>query len=303
VRSVTFIGYGEFADAVARGLSDSDIELRAYVRPRPDASAAEVRRNRMRSAGVHAAESLSAALTDTDVVIAAVPASAAVEVVEACAPHLQAGQLYVDPAASLPITKRTAAELVEAAGAVYVDVAVLGTVVTAGGRVPMLAAGEGAKRWSDEASAAGLNVTAMAGAAGDAALVKLLRSVFMKGRDALVLEMLLAARRHGVHDAVLASIGGAGEQVPFPSLAERVMCSLAVYAERRADELADAASLLRDVGVEPLMTRAGESRLRLLAESGLRAHFGGERPHDLAEVLSCLEALESERSGDVAAAD
>jgi len=118
----------------------------------------------------------------------------------------------------------------------------------------------------------------------------------MKGRDALVLEMLMAARRHGVHDAVLASIGGPAEQVPFPSLAERVMCSLAVYAERRADELADAASLLQEVGVNPLMTQAGESRLRLFAESGLRERFRGERPHDLSEVLSSLDALESARA-------
>lgn len=253
----------------------------------------------MSSAGVRPAESLSAALTDADVVIAAVPASSASDVVEACAPHLHSGQIYVDPSSSLPAAKRAAAELVAHAGAAYVDVAVLGTVVTAGAGVPMLAAGDGAARWSDEASALGLNVTAIAGAAGDAALVKLLRSVFMKGRDALVLEMLLAARRHGVDEAVVASIGGAGEQVPFPSLAERVMCSLAVYAERRADELADAAVLVRDVGIEPLMAQAGESRLRQLVESGLCARFGGERPHDLAEVLRALEALDKEHSADV----
>ncbi|HWE10215.1 MAG TPA: NAD(P)-binding domain-containing protein [Solirubrobacteraceae bacterium] len=301
MRSVSFIGYGEFAHALAGGLREAGVDLQAYVRPRGDVAAADVRRDRMRSAGVRPAESPGAAVTGADVVIAAVPASSAGSVAEACAPHLESGQLYVDPSSSLPIAKRHAAELVERAGAAYVDAAVLGTVVTAGAGVPMLAAGSGAARWSDEASAVGLNVTAIAGAAGDAALVKLLRSVYMKGRDALVLEMLLAARRHGVHEAVLASIGGAGEQVAFPSLAERVMCSLAVYAERRADELADAASLVRDVGVEPLMAEAGETRLRLLAESGVRSRFGGERPRDLAEVLSCLEALESERS-DVATA-
>jgi 3-hydroxyisobutyrate dehydrogenase-like beta-hydroxyacid dehydrogenase len=248
----------------------------------------------MRAADVRPAESLAVALANADVVIASVPAASAAEVVEACAPHLHSAQIYVDPSSSLPSAKRKAAELVEHSGADYVDVAVLGTVVTAGAGVPMLAAGTGAARWSDEASAVGLNVTAIAGTAGDAALVKLLRSVFMKGRDALVLEMLLAARRYGVDEAVLASIGGAGEQVPFPSLAERVMCSLAVYAERRADELADAAALVREVGVEPLMAQAGENRLRQLAESGLSARFGGERPRDLAEVLSSLEALEQE---------
>lgn len=296
MHNVSFIGYGELADALARGLTEAGIDVRAYVRPRTDGAAAAARSERMRDAGVQASDSIATAVKDADVVIAAVPAAAAIEVVEACAPHLRNGQLYVDPSSSPPTLKRSAAELVEATGSEYVDVAVVGTVVIGGAHVPMLAAGRGAPRWQKEASAVGLSVTAIDGPAGDAALVKLLRSVFMKGRDALVLEMLLAARRYGVHDAVLASIGGPGEDVPFPSLAERVMCSLAIYAERRADELADAASLLQEIGVDPLMTRAGECRLRLFAESGLRDRFGGERPHDLAEVLASLDALESARA-------
>jgi 3-hydroxyisobutyrate dehydrogenase-like beta-hydroxyacid dehydrogenase len=255
----------------------------------------------MRSAGVRSAGSPGEALEGADVVIAAVPASSAADVVTTCALHLAAGQIYADPSSALPSAKRAAAVIVEGAGAQYVDVAVLGTVVMSGAHVPMLAAGGGAAEWQRQAAAVGLNVTGIAGRAGDAALVKLLRSVYMKGRDALVFEMVLAARRHGVQDAVLSSIGGAGEQVPFPSLAERVVCSLAVYAGRRADELADAASLVREVGVEPLMARAGEDRLRRLARSGLSGHFAGERPHDLAEVMACIEALDAEGGVDTAA--
>ena len=296
MRSVSFIGYGELAEALGRGLTDASVEVRAYVRPRSNGAAARARRERMRAAGVKTCESVAAVLSDVDVVIAAVPAAAAIEVVDACANHLRPGQLYVDPTSSLPNVKRSAAERVELTGADYVDVAVVGTVVTAGARVPMLAAGGGAARWQGEAAAVGMNVTAIDGAAGDAALVKLLRSVFMKGRDALVLEMLLAARRYGVHEAVLASIGGPAEQVSFPNLAERVMCSLAVYAERRADELADTACLLEEVGVDPVMTLAGESRLRLFARMELRERFGGERPRDLTDVLSALDSLESARA-------
>jgi 3-hydroxyisobutyrate dehydrogenase-like beta-hydroxyacid dehydrogenase len=302
LRSVAFIGYGEFAHALAAGLSMAGLELRAYVRPRTDPAGARARADRMRSAGVREVGSIGDAVAGADVIIAAVPGSAGSDVAEACARHLRHGQLYVDPSSGLPAAKGRAAELVGRSGAEYVDVAVLGTVVTAGAQVPMLAAGPGAARWQDEGVAVGLQITAMDGAAGDAALIKLLRTVYMKGRDALVLELLLAARRHGVHQAVLESIGGAGEQVPFPKLAERVMCSLAVYAERRADELADAASLLRDVGVEPLMTEAGENRLRQLAQSGLAARFGGERPHDLTEVLDALEAMDAAALADAGTA-
>lgn len=295
MRSVAFIGYGEFAHALAGGLGARGIELRAYVRPRLDPSSALARSDRMRSAGVRTADSVSDALAGADVVIAAVPGSAGRDVAEECARYLTRGQLYVDPTSSLPDAKHGASEIVHRSSAEYVDVAVIGTVVTSGAQVPMLAAGAGAARWREEGCAAGLRITDVGGVAGDAALIKLLRTVFMKGRDALVLEMLLAAQRHGVLQAVLESIGGAGEQVTFPQLAERVMCSLAIYAERRADELADAASLLRDVGVEPLMAGAGENRLRQLAQLGLAQRFGGERPHDLQEVLDALESQDAER--------
>jgi len=52
----------------------------------------------------------------------------------------------------------------------------------------------------------------------------------MKGRDALILEMMLAARRYGLEDRVAESIKGPGETVPFTALAERVLCALAVHA-------------------------------------------------------------------------
>ena len=276
---------------MARRLSGTGIELYAYVRHRDDSAATDARHARIRSAGVHLCPTIAVAVGAAEVVIAAVPAAAASEVVEVCARYLGPGQLYVDPSSSLPEVKRDAADRVAQAGSEYADVAVLGTVVTVGARVPMLASGSGAQRWGEEASAAGLDVTVLDGPPGAAAIVKLLRSVFMKGRDALVVELVLAARRHGVLDAVLSSIGGAGEQVPFASLAERVMCSLAVYAERRADELADAAHLLREAGVDPVMTRAGEARLRRLADSGLRDRFGGERPRELSEVLDGLDEL------------
>jgi hypothetical protein len=48
--------------------------------------------------------------------------------------------------------------------------------------------------------------------------------------------------------------------------------------------------------VDPLMTLAGDSRLRLFAETGLRARFGGERPRDLTDVLSALDSLDSARA-------
>ena len=221
-----------------------------------------------------------------DCVIAAVPASAQLEVARAVAPALAAGSVYVDPS---PLAPEAKAEVERAvAGAAYVDAAILGTTAADGHRAPFLASGPGAARFRELVEPFGLVVTAIDAPAGAATRVKLLRSVYMKGRDALILEMLLAARRYGIEHEVVASIKGTGEQVPFPALAERVMTALAIFAERRAEELATSADVLREAGVDPLVAEAGAERLRRLGELGLRERFGGVRPEDAASVLDAI---------------
>jgi 3-hydroxyisobutyrate dehydrogenase-like beta-hydroxyacid dehydrogenase len=183
--------------------------------------------------------------------------------------------------------------LVEQVGALYVDAAVLGTVATSGFEVPIVASGPGAHGWRALVDPEGLVVEAIDAPAGHATLLKLLRSVYMKGRDALILEMMLAARRYGLEDRVAESIKGPGEMVPFAALAERVLCALAVHAERRADELFASSEVVRAAGVDPVITRAGSEVLRRLAGLELRDTFDRERPADAAQVLAAID----ERSG------
>jgi 3-hydroxyisobutyrate dehydrogenase-like beta-hydroxyacid dehydrogenase len=292
--SFGFIGFGALAEAFVAGLRHGGAtDIAAFTRAKADAFAAEAQAARLRAAGVHPCASIAEAVAGRDIIIAAVPAAAAGGVASDAAPHLASGALYVDPAPLAPPTKLQLADLIGASGARYADVGVLGTVAVDGHSVPMLAAGPGAAGWAEAATPFGFQISVLEGAPGDASLVKLLRSVYMKGRDALILEMIVAARRHGVEDAVLASIGGPAEQVPFPDLAARVLRSLAVYAERRSAELEAAAELLEGAGVRPLVTLAGAERLRWLAELGIRESFGGERPKDVDSVLVTIDALDA----------
>jgi 3-hydroxyisobutyrate dehydrogenase-like beta-hydroxyacid dehydrogenase len=289
---VAFVGFGALAFELASGMRGAGVErLSVFARPRADAVGAEALRRRVADAGAEGCASIEEAVTGADLVIGAVPAAAAREVAEACAGAIGAGCLYVDPAPLAPEAKMAAAELLDAASASYVDAAVLGTVEADGFRVPILVAGPGARRFAELAVPLGMQVSVVDGPPGQASLVKLLRSVYMKGRDALILEMLLAARRHGLERRVIESIRGAGEQVPFPDLAARVIGSLALYAGRRSDELAASADVLAASGVEPIVTSAGAERLRLLADLDLAERFHGERPSDLEEVLALVEEL------------
>jgi 3-hydroxyisobutyrate dehydrogenase-like beta-hydroxyacid dehydrogenase len=268
------------------------VGLRGYSRARSDVDG-EVRLDaRFRAAGVERAPTIADAVREADAVFATVPAATAAAVARRAAPSLPLGAIYVDPAPNAPERKERLSAALAESGVLYVDAAVLGTVAADGYGVSIVAAGPGAAELERLVCPLGMNVTAVKGPAGRASRIKLVRSVYMKGRDAAILEMLIAARRHGIEDIVIDSIGAAaGERVPFSALVERVMTGLAVHAGRRADELSASARVLQDAGVQPLVTRASARRLRRLADAGLRGHFGAERPADLNEVLDALQAL------------
>ena len=263
--AIGLIGYGELGSVLGEALT-SVHDVRAWSRSRPG--------------------SLEEAVDGAALVISAVPGSASEEVAERVLGAISADACFADLTAAPPEAKERAA----ARHRFYADGAVLGTVATSGHEVPIAAAGAGAERFRDLVAPAGLRVEVLEGAeAGTAARLKLVRSVYMKGRDALVLETMLAARRLGVEDAVVRSIAGPGEQVPFADLSERVLRALAVHAGRRAEELESSAALLRELGVDPTMTDAGAERLRRLAERGLRERFGGERPARGSDTLDALD--------------
>jgi 3-hydroxyisobutyrate dehydrogenase-like beta-hydroxyacid dehydrogenase len=287
---IAFVGFGELATAWVLGLRErTDVGVRVYARQPSD----DIGRERLAAAGasgIDLAADLASAVTGADVVLGCVPESAASEVAQACLHHLQPGAVYVDVAPADPAAKRETAARMAGRGILYADVALLGTVVLSGLELPMLAAGPGAERWAQIGSQLGMHVTLVAGDAGTATTIKLIRSVYMKGRDALILEMLIAARRHGVEREVIESIAGPGERVSFPALADRVLGALSVHAGRRADELAASARQLRAVDLEPLVTEAGERRLRWMAALGVREHTLRRRD-DAAGVLDALDEL------------
>lgn len=295
-----FIGFGELGSSLAEGLGRSRVHLvRTYTRERSAPTAAAALESRLRRTAAHRCPSLETAVSGATAVLSVVPAGESRAVAERCAPLLDRGAYYVDLTASAVAEKQAGAALVAQAGALYVDAAVLGTVATSGFQVPIVASGPGARGWKVLVDAEGMVVEVLDAPAGHATLLKLLRSVYMKGRDALILEMMIAARRYGLETRVAESIRGPGEQVPFTALAERVLCALAVHAERRADELLASSEVVRAAGVDPLMTLAGADVLHRLAELDLRERFDRERPSRGDQVLAAIEALgaHDEREG------
>lgn len=279
---IAVIGFGEVGSIFARDLAAGGATVCVYSRPRADLA------QRVREAGATPVSTAAEAAAGTGVAFIALPADCDA-VVEAVAGALPETSIAVDLSSAAPEVKARRARLGLATG--YVDAAMLGTVAVSGLAVPIVASGARATELERFGAQRGMQISAIAGDPGQAARLKLVRSVYMKGRDALVVELLLAARRLGLEDDVVASIGGPGEQVPFAELVDRLVTGVAIHAQRRSDELSASADLLEAAGVAPVMARAGARVLADLGDLGLRESFAGRRPSDARRVLDEVERL------------
>ena len=108
------------------------------------------------------------------------------------------GALFFDCDSCAPQTKERTAKEVDAAGARYVDVAVMAPVHPRLHRTPLLISGPHAGDAAAALAALGMAATIHEGPVGSASAVKMIRSIMMKGLEALVAECVLAGTKAGV---------------------------------------------------------------------------------------------------------
>jgi len=199
-------------------------------------------------------------VTDADVVLSLVTAAAARSAVDAARPALKDGAVYADLNTAAPSLKR---ELASRVGR-FADVALLGPVPARGLETPTLASGSGAAAFAELLTPLGMPVDVVSATPGDAAALKLLRSVFMKGVAAAAVESMEAAESAGHAEWLRAQLA----EVIGEPLLDRFLTGSSAHAARRAEEMDAAAELLRELGVEPRMADAAAQLLRRVDAHG-----------------------------------
>jgi 3-hydroxyisobutyrate dehydrogenase len=255
MKRIAVVGVGEVGRAYARALREAGHALALCVaRPSSEAEALGA----ACSAPVHRA--LGSWLGDCEVTLSCVPGTQAMPVTQQWAAHARRASLLCDMSTATPDTKRTAARVAAEAGLRYVDAAIMGSVLLNAHRTPLLAAGEGAVEAAELIVGAGGVVKVIeGGAAGDAVALKILRSVFTKGLEALSVELLMVAHRQGVRDRLFDQLRDIDE-TPLQVFVEMLVRTHVVHARRRMHEVRDAAAELARHGVPSLVLPAVEQR-------------------------------------------
>jgi 3-hydroxyisobutyrate dehydrogenase-like beta-hydroxyacid dehydrogenase len=251
---IAVLGFGEAGSLLARDLVAAGAKVQGYD-PKVPAPA-----------GVAGTGSDAEAVTGAGLVLSVNSASEAVAALEASLGALSPGTAWADLNTAAPAVKQRLAVVGQGRGILVTDIAMMAPVPGNGLRVPMLASGDGADGVAKTLRGYGANVDVLAGPAGLAATRKLLRSVFYKGMSASIVEALEAARAAGLEDWLTGHIAEELAKQDAAALA-RIVTGTRQHAVRRGHEMAAAAAMLTDLGVEPIMAAASQHlHERLAAE-------------------------------------
>jgi 3-hydroxyisobutyrate dehydrogenase-like beta-hydroxyacid dehydrogenase len=106
---------------------------------------------------------------------------------------------------------------------------------------------------------------------GAASSIKMIRSVMVKGLEALTAECFLAAAAAGVSNEVLGSLSASHKGTDWPRQASYNFERMIRHGARRAAEMEEVARTLRDLGLPDGMARATVDWQRRISDLGLAA--------------------------------
>ncbi len=272
------IGFGEAGSSLCIGWGRSDIRVFDIKQHGENAAAKNAE---IQALGVIGCSDTASAISEADIVFSTVTADQAHEAAVAVAKAIRPGAFFCDLNSCAPSTKLKSAKLIGAAGGLYVDVAVMATITPKYHQTAMLVAGEHAEAAIELMLSLDMKPKHVPGPVGRASTIKMIRSVMVKGIEALSAECFSAACRAGVADEVAASLDASQQIDSWKELATYNMERMTTHGIRRAAEMREVAITLSDLDIPPRMTAGtiewqnsfGSLGLSLIETEGLEARI------------------------------
>ncbi len=242
---IAYIGFGEAARAFTDSLAthESAQFTAAYDIVQTEAMAQEATRR-----GLRFETDIAQALEGADWIISAVTADQSLNAAENALAALQPGQLFIDINSVSPGRKQKTAALVAQRGAHYLDMAVMAPVHPRGHATPVLLAGPQAQELVPTLEKLGFSFEVVGNEPGEATAIKMVRSMFVKGLEALTVETVLAASATGCFDRVVGSLAETFPGLGWPENVSYMFERTLHHGIRRAAEMREVAATYDELG-------------------------------------------------------
>jgi len=293
--NVGFIGYGEVASHFARRLAENGCSVVVHDVLADNESGLATLKDRIGSTPVTVV-GFEALFKHCDIVLSTVVTQAALNVAQRSAQQLRPGQYYVDLNSTSPSIKQAISNIIQPSAALFVEGAILGALGATGANTKILLGGAQASELSARLNGAGLNTLFFSPTLGQASTFKMLRSVFSKGIEAILIETMLAATESGVDEALWADIVHTVTHTPFEKTASNWIVSHLNACERRYFEMQQVVETLEELHVTPCVTQGTLAFFKRSTDLQL-SHQTREQPVDgVSQAINVMRtALNSHR--------
>lgn len=184
---IGFVGFGEAASVFSKRLTERNAEVVAF----------DIDESKVNAPGVSCLP-LAELAVRAGYVLSTVTTQVAREVASEIASHLRPGRVFVDLNSTSPSVKVEIGRAISRSGADFVEGAILGAVGASGADTRILTGGNRGREVAETLRQLGLRVSFFSSEIGKAATFKMLRSIFSKGLEAIILELLIVGKRAGI---------------------------------------------------------------------------------------------------------
>ncbi len=276
-KRIGFIGFGEVGKTFAKEMSTRGAEVYYYdiVNKEPEEWITFL--------------PLDELIHTCSILLSTVGTHVAVEVAEGVVRYLSPEKTYAEMNSTSASAKKKIAEIIQRSNANFVEGAILSAVGETGAKAAILVSGKRAEEFSRLMNHLGLiNLKYFSKEIGDASLVKMIRSIFSKGVECLLLEMLIAAKRGGVEQYLWDDIVHFMTENSFERVAKNWIRTHPVACERRYHEMVQVLETLEEIEVEPIMTQATKNFFQKSRSLGWE-HILRGKPEDFWDVPLLME--------------
>ncbi len=249
-------------------------------------------------AGLSVSSSLEELVQQVDLFLSIVPPARATDVARSIADAVQAtgtDLMYLDCNAIAPETTREVGEIVESAGATFVDGGIIGPPPKIDGPGPRVYVSGPAAAGIVALRDYGLDIQPIGDVVGHASGVKMCYAALTKGLTALGTELLVAAEAMGLTEPLRAEFEYSQKQLLDHF--ERSIPGMPPKAYRWVGEMEEIAKTFDDVGMTPRILLGAADMYRLVGETELAQETPENRTRgqDLKDVIEILNGALPER--------
>jgi len=280
------LGFGEAGSTFASALADAGAVVDSYDQLWEQSDTRDLRKRSAEYPGITFCL-LPELLASAEVILSTVTTDAALDAAKACLPHLRSGQTYCDLNSTAASIKLQLDDLLKPSDGVFVEGAILGAIGVTGAGTRILLGGHHAQALSETLNRFGLNTSAYSRDIGKASTFKMLRSVFSKGLEALIIEFLMAGEKAGLQKDLWQEVTTLMTDHRFEDVARNWVCSHGVAYERRYHEMVQVVDLLNDMQLDPVMTEATNRFFKRSTELRLGDDFAS-KPELMDDVVEAL---------------